>query len=393
VGDGPERGHDAGIARFGRTGQASRRARLTVRGGARNLSRPGPATVAWLDETEEIVTAALLLAWDLLLVGAPLAVVAFLANAWRKEHAADRVPVLCYHRLTAVADLEAGRFKDDEPVWTVLDRDFEGQLDVLAAQGFETLDLDDVRAIRNGERPAPARGIVLTFDDGYESVLRIAAPALQRRGMKAVVYALLEPDEYTRTHVEGIDRICTHEEIVALQDHGLQIGSHSMTHAILTELPADKLRWEVEASREQLGALIGRPIDHFCIPRGGVSQQVVDAVRAAGYWSCTGLAKGTARMSGDWLAAPRIAVERHHTPERFAKLLQPRHAFVHKVLGDLRLVPTRLLGAKRGKWLRGILYGPVLGWLFKPRNVKRFLALAVVLYGVAFAEMVLRRLG
>ena len=335
----------------------------------------------------------LVLMWDLLLLGTPLAVVAWLLMVWRREHAVDRVPVLCYHRLTSQADLDSGKIVDDEPVWTVLDTTFAAQLDYLKTNGFETLDLDDVLAIQRGERPAPAKGVVITFDDGYESVLRLGAPLLAARGQRAVVYALLEPDSYTNGQVAGIDRICTPDEILAMQAHGLQIGSHSMTHAILTTLSPDKLRWEVEASKAQLSALCGREINHFCIPRGGVSRAVVNAVRDAGYLTCSGRAKGTARLSSDWLTLPRIAVERHHTPAAFGKLLQPRHSFVHKVLGDLRLIPTRLFGATWGRKLRSLLYGPGLSWLFAPRNVKRLLLVGAVLYGVALVELVMRRFG
>ena len=333
------------------------------------------------------------LVWDALLLGAPLAVLAWLWLVWRGEHAGDRIPVLCYHRLTSKADLDSGKIVDDEPVWTVLDETFAGQLDYLHDHGFETLDLDQVRAIQRGERSAPDKGVVITFDDGYESVLRLGAPLLAERKQRAVVYALLEPDAYTNGQVEGIDRICTHDEIVKMQEMGLQIGSHSMTHAILTTLSPEKLKWEVEASKKGLAELCGGEIHHFCIPRGGVSNAVVDAVRDAGYVTCSGRAKGTARLSGDWLAMPRIAVERHHTAAAFGRLLQPRHSFVHKVLGDLRLVPTRLFGAVWGRKLRTLLYGPGLSWLFAPRNVKRLLALGALVYGAALVHMAWRWFG
>ncbi len=329
--------------------------------------------------------------WDALLVGVPALVALWLVRVWGREHASDRIPVLCYHRLTSKADLDSGRLVDDEPVWTVLDTEFAAQLDHLQEAGYETLDLDAVMAIKRGERPAPAKGVVITFDDGYESVLRLGAPLLQARGQTAVVYALLQPDSYTTGQVEGVDRICTHDEIVALQEAGLQIGSHSMTHAILSDLPADKLKWEVETSRRELAELTGRTVDHFCIPRGGVSKAVVDAVRAAGYQTCSGRAKGTARLSDDWLELPRIAVERHHTAAAFRGLLTPRKAFVHKVLGDLRLIPTRLFGARWGRKLRSVLYGPALGWLFSPRHVKRLLLLAGAGYVLAVAHLVSRR--
>ena len=55
------------------------------------------------------------------------------------------------------------------------------------------ISLDDWRAARSGGNPLPARPVLITFDDGYRSVATIAAPALKRYGLPAVVFACSEP--------------------------------------------------------------------------------------------------------------------------------------------------------------------------------------------------------
>lgn len=323
----------------------------------------------------------------------PLAVGSWAVVVWRWEHAADRVPVLCYHRLTAQADLESGALVDDEPVWTVLDTEFERQCELLHKEGWTTLNLDDLVAIHRGEKKPPRKPIILTFDDGYYSVMRLGAPIMERLGQTAVVYACLEPDEHTRRGVEGLDRIMTADELASLADRGFSIESHTVTHCLLTEKSDDDARWELTESRRRIAEITGVACDHFCVPRGGHDARVVRLVREAGYLSCSGLSKGTARLSGDPMALPRIAVERYHDLPRFRKILAPRHAAVHRMLGTLRVLPTRLLGARLGYKLRKVLYSDALRPIFGPRNLPRLVLSAAVAWSVLTGALILRVLG
>lgn len=312
------------------------------------------------------------------LLGVPLAAGVWALGVWRHEHASDRVPVLCYHRLTCKADLDAGRIVDDEPVWTVLDTTFADQVAWLKANGYTTIDLNDFIEIRAGRMPAPERPIVLTFDDGYESVKRLAVPALRRHDSRAVVYAVLEPDAHTVELVAGLDRIMTADELREIAGQGVSIESHTVTHPILATLTGTQARWELTESKRRLEEITGKPVRHFCVPRAGGTSPVARMVVEAGYLTCSGLAKGTARLSGDPMRLPRIAVERHHDVARFARLLTPRHAFVHRILGDIRLMPTRLLGARAGYALRQVLYSPALRPLFGPHRLPWLVAAAAL---------------
>jgi peptidoglycan/xylan/chitin deacetylase (PgdA/CDA1 family) len=65
---------------------------------------------------------------------------------------------------------------------------FGRKLRHLADNGYETLAVDDYVAMLRGERPAPPKSVLLTFDDGRGSVWSVAAPILRRHAMKAVVF-------------------------------------------------------------------------------------------------------------------------------------------------------------------------------------------------------------
>jgi peptidoglycan/xylan/chitin deacetylase (PgdA/CDA1 family) len=65
---------------------------------------------------------------------------------------------------------------------------FSRRLEHLADNGYVTLSADEHLAVLRGEREPPARGVVLTFDDGRGSVWSVGAPLLRKHGMKAVVF-------------------------------------------------------------------------------------------------------------------------------------------------------------------------------------------------------------
>jgi len=65
---------------------------------------------------------------------------------------------------------------------------FSRKLEHLVDNGYVTLSADEHLAVLRGDREPPARGVVLTFDDGRGSVWSVAAPLLRKHGMKAVVF-------------------------------------------------------------------------------------------------------------------------------------------------------------------------------------------------------------
>jgi peptidoglycan/xylan/chitin deacetylase (PgdA/CDA1 family) len=90
------------------------------------------------------------------------------------------------------------------------------------------------------------------------------------------------------------------------------IGSHSMTHAILTKLPAGKLETEVGESRRVLESRLQRPVDLFAYPNGDYDAAVEACVRQH-YRSAVTAARGRLGRGEDAhrlarLAAPRGAL-------------------------------------------------------------------------------------
>lgn len=75
----------------------------------------------------------------------------------------------------------------------------------------------------------------------------------------------------------------TWEHIQDLARKGHEIGSHSMSHRMMTECRGNELAFEVQRSREILESKLKVPVLSFCYPNGNVDLPAEHAVRNAGY--------------------------------------------------------------------------------------------------------------
>jgi peptidoglycan/xylan/chitin deacetylase (PgdA/CDA1 family) len=64
---------------------------------------------------------------------------------------------------------------------------------------------------------------------------------------------------------------------------GLTIGSHTRSHALLTNESPERVRDELWGSRLELEQRLGAPVRHFAYPDGRFNAGLVDQVASAGY--------------------------------------------------------------------------------------------------------------
>jgi PKD repeat protein len=109
----------------------------------------------------------------------------------------------------------------------------------------------------------------LTFDDGHISVYTDALPLVEDKGVTATAYIV-------PTWIGGYWYM-EWWHVQELQAAGWDIGSHSMTHADLTQVDQATLDYELSQSRWELESR-GFPADHFAVPYGAYDDTVLTAV-------------------------------------------------------------------------------------------------------------------
>ena len=107
---------------------------------------------------------------------------------------------------------------------------------------------------------------------------------------------------------DNTDSTLSWEEITAMHHAGVTFGSHTMTHQILTTVPADTARREVRESKTVLEQKLGRKCELFAYPNGDWSPAVRTMLAEAGYRLAFTTEHGVWTDRSDRLAIPRINV-------------------------------------------------------------------------------------
>ena len=139
--------------------------------------------------------------------------------------------------------------------------------------------------IENGE--FPAKGISLTFDDGWQDNYTNAFPVLRELGIKATVF--LVPSCIGRTSAkvvadgEPARAHLTEEQILEMSGHNIEFGSHTVNHLHLDKIAPAEIKYEVEESKKQIEELVQKPCKVFAYPAGFFTETARELVRQADY--------------------------------------------------------------------------------------------------------------
>ena len=203
--------------------------------------------------------------------------------------------------------------------------------------------LKDLMAYRKENGAFPDNAVVLTFDDGYKSFKDIALPILESRKVPATIFVcpelidnseLIWPDELESAFENGTTRIASREhlkefieelktldvnsrkkrvleilrnsdeysdvdknsmlmdwqELKELSENSLvEIGSHSLTHAILANESVESARYEIAASKASIEEKLDCEVLSFCYPngqKGDYRASEIQSLKEAGILVC-----------------------------------------------------------------------------------------------------------
>lgn len=219
----------------------------------------------------------------------------------------DGIVVLMYHRVGEARNGWEARYAIDPDA-------FEAHMLALASGGFHAVSAGSLIDWLNGGQRPPQGAFVLTFDDGFRGVREHALPVLERLGWPFTVFLVSGQigGEDTWTRASSPDGV-THplldaEEIADMQRRGVDLQSHTCTHASLPTLDEDRLHDELTESRSALQSLLQRPVDCLAYPFGHVDERVAAAARAAGYRAAFSTQPGFNRRDVDRFRIRRIDV-------------------------------------------------------------------------------------
>lgn len=249
---------------------------------------------------------------------------------------------LMYHALG-----EADGLAESED-YTLPERLFRRHLLALEGLGARVVPLSMLVAgqpavPRDGDGP----GVLLTFDDGFETVLTRGAEILAESGYAAVVF--ITSDKL------GQPGYLDEDQVRILLGMGIAVGAHGKTHRYLTDLPLGELRQELQVPRARLSALVGYDVQLLSAPGGRVDARVLTEAHRAGYSVVYGSQPGL--VKGEAQPLPRFSITEAVRPRELEKLVVGDRRAVLKAKARYAAlsVPKKVLGNDRYDRLRGRL--------------------------------------
>ncbi len=129
--------------------------------------------------------------------------------------------------------------------------------------------------------------VLLTFDDGYDDLYDELLPLVIQYRLTPLIYLVAGRIGQSNLWDQQIGlrarNLLTLEQIREMQKHGVEFGSHTLTHPWLPGITDEQLRREVVDSKHRLEDALGVEISSFAYPSGGVDRRVRAAVAEAGY--------------------------------------------------------------------------------------------------------------
>ncbi len=220
------------------------------------------------------------------------------------------IPILTYHKIDA--RLEWG-------VNTLAPHRFREQMQFLKSEGYQTINFAGL------DHLLPEKSLIITFDDGYESVYHHALPVLEEMGFTAVVFIItgfIGRKNSWDANWGGITfRHMNATQIIEMAKSGYEIASHGCSHRAFTYLTPDMILQEMVSSREFLGKLTGNEISTIAYPFGLQNRGVRTIAEKTGYrYGCVNVWGG--RGFKERFRLRRIPVYRIDTPAAFRRKLE-----------------------------------------------------------------------
>lgn len=197
----------------------------------------------------------------------------------QRAQARARVMAYFYHRVGTTAD---------SPLTSPIDT-FRRQIDYLRDR-YEMVSLDQsLQRIRQGNYSPSAH---ITFDDGYADNCSDALPYLIANRVPTTYFVsswhILTGNPFEHDLRLGHRfAVNTPQQIRAMSDAGIEIGSHTRRHVDLGTITDEAtLRDEIIGSKHELEDMTGRTVRYFAFPFGTPKQltpAAIRIVREAGY--------------------------------------------------------------------------------------------------------------
>lgn len=207
-----------------------------------------------------------------------------------------KIPIIMYHHVT--------RDKNKANKYTVHIDELNDDLLWIKSNGYETVNISDLIKYASGNLKLPEKPIMITFDDGFESVYVLAYPLLNKYKMKAVVSVIgRQADIYSKNDDHNLNysnlnwsqiKEMSTSPYVEIQNHtynmhnntkGKRKGVSKIKNESDEAYKASILK-DIKKQQKLIKTHTGITPSAFVFPYGAYNKDTLDIIKSAGF-KCT----------------------------------------------------------------------------------------------------------
>lgn len=201
--------------------------------------------------------------------------------------------ILLSQRSFALVVLQYHHVSNDTPKITSISPErFAEHMQYLADKNFTVLSINKLPDLLK-QQSLPDKTVIITFDDGYSSIVDHALPILQKHQFPFTVFISSQP------HDQKLEGYLTWQQLKQLQKYQATLANHSYGHEHLIRQHADASpafrmrlwRENIEKNQQRIFVETGSNLKLFAYPYGEYAPQLQSLLQQMGYL-------GFAQLSG-----------------------------------------------------------------------------------------------
>ena len=233
-----------------------------------------------------------------------------------------------YYILTGKVKKVFGRASDGDFILSVYFHDptkklFESCVKWFIKNGYSFISIEELAAVAKGEKPFPLAAVILTVDDGWSGNRENIAAVANHYEIPVTIFASTQPiatgDAFWWSYIAEANKkglvsqsvhalkkvpndervkvvnavkpqlplkreALTIEELKEISNTAfVSIGSHTVTHPILTNCSDEQSIFEIRESRKILEEWLHKDVAHFAYPNGEFTRREISFLKDSGY--------------------------------------------------------------------------------------------------------------
>ena len=178
------------------------------------------------------------------------------------------IPILMYHNVSE-------NKKDKNSLYY---KDFYKQIKYLTKIGYKSLNLKNLSEEKYNKK------IVVTFDDGYENIYKIAMPILKKFNQQATCFIVKNQiDGFNQWDSKRDDfkkiKLMNVNQIQNWNSNGFEIGSHTLDHLNLTEISYENKNKQINEPIDYFKNKLNIAIESFAYPFGAYDDDCINLLK------------------------------------------------------------------------------------------------------------------